>query len=141
MNKTKWLMTGLVVLGLTACQTTANQPPLNATIQDKSKEQVLDRIASLCQDYGFFVEDMSQSTVKCQRQSSTTAQVLFGTRSGGGVQSIVQFTALTPSKNTVRVNSRAWLENMNAYGGVKRTPVAPQSVSEIRMIFQDLERY
>ena len=141
MNKSKWILTGLSAIGLTACQTTAHQPPLNVTIQGKSKEQVIDRIASLCQDYGFFVEDMNQSSVKCQRESSTGAQIFLGTRSGSGVQSVVQFMALSPSKDTVRVNSRAWFENMNAFGGVKRTSIAPQTVDEIKMIFMDLERY
>ena len=107
----------------------------------QSKEQVIDRIASLCQDYGFFVEYMNQSSVKCQRESSTGAQIFLGTRSGSGVQSVVQFMALSPSKDTVRVNSRAWFENMNAFGGVKRTSIAPQTVDEIKMIFMDLERY
>lgn len=140
MKHTKWITTGIAVIALSAC-TTVQQPPLNATIHGKSKEQVIDRIASLCQDYGFFVEDMNQSSVKCQRESSTGAQIFFGTQSGSGVQSVVQFTALGSSKNTVRVNSRAWFENMNAFGGVKRTPLAPQNVNEIKMIFQDLERY
>ena len=136
-----WIMMGVAVIGLTACKTTAHQPPLNATIKGKSKEQVLDRIASLCQDYGFFVDDMSQSTVKCQRESSVGAQILFGTKYGSGVQSVVQFTTLSPSKDTVRVNSRAWFENMNAFGGVTRDPIPPQNVEEIKMIFMDLERY
>lgn len=137
----KWAMTGALVLSLSACQTTSQQKPLNAVIKGQSKEQVIDRIASLCQDYGFFVEDVSQSSVKCQRQSGTGAQIFFGTRNGSGVQSTVQFTALGKSNKTVRVSSRAWFENMNAFGGVKRTPVAPQNINEIQMIFQDLERY
>lgn len=115
------ILSTFILIGLSAC-TTVPQEPLRAEIQGKTKEQVSDRVASLCQDYGFNVEGVTQSTVNCSRSSGTGAQILFGTKYGSGVESHVQFTILSPNNKTVRVIPRAWFQNMNAYmvGSKKR---------------------
>ena len=130
----------LVLMTLSACASVP-QEPLRADIKGKSKEQVAERVASLCQDYGFNVDAMQGNTVMCSKVTSMMGQFLFKTGNGANVESKLKFTLLSPTPSTIRVTPQAWFESMNAFGGIKKYPATPQNDDVVRLIFQDLERY
>ncbi len=138
--KAKPILSIFTLLCLSACASVP-QEPLRAEIQGKTKEQVAERVASLCQDYGFNVDAMQSNNILCSKVTSMMGQFLFKTNSGANVESKLKFTLLSPTPNTIRVTPQTWFESMNAYGGVKKYPATPQNDAVVRLIFQDLERY
>lgn len=130
-----------LVLGLSACATTPPRPPLKAEIRNSTKAAVAERIAGLCQEYGFDVEDIRESAVDCSRFGGTSAQVMLGTKYGSDVESKLRFTLLNPSPDVVRVTPQEWFYRQNAFGGEKKTPASPEHNADVISLFRDLNEW
>ena len=88
-------------------------------IYKASPARISAALAERCDIGQMFVEQRSDTSVVCSRESSLGAQLLMGTPNGSGVQSKIQFNLIPLGKGT-KVVGRAWFENMNAFGGVQR---------------------
>ncbi len=108
---------------LVACAT--NAQPLEKPevfIKTTNVKNVTSGIIRACDDLDLEIKEESERSVICTGKSTTMANILFGTKSGSGVTDNFAFTAIPyGEKRMAKVTGKAWLENQNAYGGIKRT--------------------
>ena len=119
----KKLVSGTTCALLVAC-TTTNVPLASPDIfiNSSNQQHIISEIMRYCDERNLYIASETDLSVTCTADAGATANLLFGTKYGSGVSKNAQFNLIPYIKEgQTKVTARAYLENQNAYGGIKRT--------------------
>lgn len=137
----KILSVGAVLL-ISACQTAMPlQTNPETIVYNSSSKKIQNAVANTCINSQQFVESQTDNVVICSQQSGPMAQAFFGTKYGSGVYTKIQFNIVEMQPDAIKVIGRGWLENQNAFGGIKRDYLDNgQMPTYIKMMLDEIKK-